>query len=98
MQEEWHNGNTRELFLLQMLPDLLDKVTRVVADNLHIDRLTVFDSGDGNGIPKHIRNLTTTAVAIIEQLKNATGLDLPGILNGAGNNKASAVELPKELV
>jgi flotillin len=98
MQEEWREGNTRELFLIQMLPDLLDKVTRVVADNLHIDKLTVLDSGDGNGLPKHIKNLTSTAVSIIEQLKNTTGLDLAGILNGAGNNKASAVEIPKELV
>jgi flotillin len=98
MQEEWQDGNTRELFLIQMLPDLLDKVTRVVADNLHIEKLTVLDSGDGNGIPRHIRSLTTTAVAIIEQLKNATGLDLPGILNGAGNKKSSAIEIPKELV
>ncbi len=98
MQEEWQDGKTRELFLIQMLPELLDKVTRVIADNLHIEKLTVLDSGNGNGIPSHIKNLTGTAVTIIEQLKNATGLDLPGLLNAANNSKPAHSRIPKELV
>ena len=98
MQEEWQDGKTRELFLIQMLPELLDKVTRVIADNLHIEKLTVLDSGNGNGIPSHIKNLTGTAVTIIEQLKNATGLDLPGLLNAANNSKPAHNRIPKELV
>ena len=99
MQAQWANGNTRELFLIQMLPELLDKVTRVVADNLHIDKLTVLDSGNGNGLPTHVKNLTGSVVAILEQLKNATGLDLPGLLQNAGNkNKTNSSKIPKELL
>ncbi len=98
MQQEWQDGKTRELFLIQMLPELLDKVTRVIADNLHIEKLTVLDSGNGNGLPSHVKNLTQTAVTIIEQLKNATGLDLPGLLNAANNSKPTRGKIPKELV
>ncbi|MEJ2627726.1 MAG: SPFH domain-containing protein, partial [bacterium] len=75
MQAQWKDGKTRELFLIQMLPELLDQVTRVVADNLHIEKLTVLDSGEGNGLPTHMKNLTGSVVTVIEQLKNATGLD-----------------------
>jgi flotillin len=98
MQAQWKDGKTRELFLIQMLPELLDKVTKVIADNLHIEKLTVLDSGNGNGLPTHVKNLTGTAVTILEQLKNATGLDLPGLLQNAGaKNKKNGAEIPKEL-
>jgi len=98
MQEQWQDGNTRELFLIQLLPELLDKVTRVVADNLHIEKLTVLDSGNGEGLPTHVRNLTGTAVTILEQLKNATGIDLPELLRNAGSKPKNGSDLPKELV
>jgi len=97
MREQWKDGDTRELFLIQLLPELLDKVTRVVADNLHIEKLTVLDSGNGNGLPNHVKNLTGMAISIIEQLKNATGLDIPGLLNEA-NKKNKEYLTPKELV
>ena len=85
MRDQWQDGHTRDLFLIQMLPELVDKITRVVADNLHIDKLTVLDSGNGNGLPAHVKNLTGTAVSILEGLKTATGIDLPAILNKTDN-------------
>ena len=97
MQAQWKDGKTRELFLIQMLPELLDHVTRVISDNLHIEKLTVLDSGDGQGIPSHIKNLTKSAVTIIEQLKTATGLDLPGMLNSAADKENGKTIIPKEL-
>ena len=40
MREQWENGETQELFMIRMFPELLDKVTRVVADNLRVEKLT----------------------------------------------------------
>jgi flotillin len=97
MQTQWEDGKTKELFIIQMLPELLDKVTRVVADNLHIEKLTVLDSGDGNGVPTHVKNLTNSAVMILEQLKNATGLDLEGMLESSIKNKEKESNIQKEL-
>ncbi len=97
MQEQWQEGKTKDLFYLQMFPELLDKVTRVVADNLHIEKVTVLDSGNGNGLPAHVKNVTNSAISIIEQLKTATGLDLTDLLNKSlGKNSNDQAQLKKE--
>lgn len=97
MQAQWQNGKTRELFLIQLLPELMDKVTKVIADNLHIEKLTILDSGNGNGLPTHIKNLTSSAVTILEQLKNTTGIDIPALLHNSGGRKINGAEIPKEI-
>ena len=84
MRQEWEKEDTRELFLIQQLPDILDKVTRVVAENLSIDKVTVVDSGNGNGVPAYVHGVTGSIVSIFEQIKNATGLDIPEILQAKG--------------
>jgi flotillin len=86
MRQEWEKEDTRELFLIQQLPDILDKVTSVVSENLSIDKVTVVDSGDGHGVPSYVRGVTGSIVAIFEQIKNATGLDIPGILQARGKS------------
>jgi flotillin len=85
LREQWEKEDTRELFLIQQLPDILDKVTKVVSDNLSIDKVTIVDSGDGQGMPAYVRGVTGSIVAIFEQVKNATGLDLPEILRAKPN-------------
>jgi len=97
MQEQWQEGKTKDLFYLQMFPELLDKVTRVVADNLHIEKVTVLDSGNGNGLPTHVKNVTNSAITIIEQLKTATGLDLTDLLNKSfGKDQNDPAKIKKE--
>jgi flotillin len=89
LREQWEKEDTRELFLIQQLPDILDKVTKVVSDNLSIDKVTIVDSGDGQGIPAYVRGVTGSIVAIFEQIKNATGLDIPEILGTKTNAHGS---------
>jgi flotillin len=89
LREQWEKEDTRELFLIQQLPDILDKVTKVVSDNLSIDKVTIVDSGDGQGIPAYVRGVTGSIVAIFEQIKNATGLDIPEILRTKTNAHGS---------
>ena len=99
MRNQWQDGHTRDLFLIQMLPELVDKITKVVADNLHIDKLTVLDSGNGNGVPTHVKNLTGSALSILEGLKTATGIDVPAILNNKDSQqRTNGAEIPKELI
>jgi flotillin len=80
LREQWEKEDTRELFLIQQLPDILDKVTKVLADNLSIEKVTIVDSGDGQGMPGYIKGVTGSIVAVFEQIKNATGLDIPDLL------------------
>jgi flotillin len=86
MRQEWEKEDTRELFLIQQLPDILDKVTSVVSENLSIDKVTVVDSGNGRGVPSYVRGVTGSIVAIFEQIKNATGLDISEILGSRGKS------------
>ena len=51
-----------------------------LTENLSIDKVTVLDSGNGNGMPTYVKGVTGSVVAIMEQIKNATGLDIPDIL------------------
>jgi len=80
LREQWEKEDTRELFLIQQLPDILDKVTKVLADNLSIEKVTIVDSGNGHGMPAYVKGMTGSIIAIFEEIKNATGLDIPDIL------------------
>ncbi|MGE0706563.1 MAG: flotillin family protein [Planctomycetota bacterium] len=97
MRAQWEEGKSRDLFLIQMYPELVEKVTQVVAKNLHIDRLTVLDSGGGDGLGAHVRGVTTAAVTLLEQVKNATGMDLADLISQSGKKAGAAGSLPKEL-
>ena len=97
MRNQVQAGATEDLFLIQMLPGLLDKVTRVVADNLRVDKLTILDSGDGEGLPTYVKNLTNSAITMLEQLRNATGVDLERLaMTAAERDKTKGSDLPKE--
>lgn len=80
LRQQWEDGGTKDLFLLQMLPDIIENVTSVVRDNLKIDKVTVVDSGSGQGIPSHLTGITGSVVSMMEQLRGATGLDIPKAL------------------
>ncbi len=88
MREQWEKEDTRELFLIQQLPEILDKVTSVVSENLSIEKVTVLDSGNGQGLPAYVKGVTGSIVAIMEQIKNAVGLDIPEILRTKGKGTA----------
>lgn len=97
MREQWEKGNTRELFLIQQLPDIIDKVTSTVKDNLSIEKLTIVDSGNGGGIPHYLQGVTGSVVAIMEQIKNATGLDVPELLRIKAKEGKHEGQIRKEL-
>ena len=86
--------DAKDLFLTQLMPTLLDKVTRVVADNLRIDKLTIIDSGDGKA-PGQIKNLANSAGVMLEQLKTETGIDTVQIVKRVENGDDTV--LPKDL-
>jgi flotillin len=96
MAEQWDNGETHDLYMIRMLPELFDKATRVIADNLHVDKLTILDGGSdgGEGLPNYVKNLTKSAVVLMEQLKNATGMDLTKFAQENSGNPP--VNLPPE--
>jgi flotillin len=93
LRQQWDGGEAENLFLIHLMPELVDKVTRVVSENLRIDKLTILDGGNGEGLPAYVKNLTNSALAMVEQMENATGVDIAKLAKGKGNE----TKLPKEL-
>ncbi len=65
----------RDVLLMQKLVPMLKRVSGTIGD-IRIDKLTVIGSGNGNGST----DLATTLLKTNEQIKAATGVDLPKML------------------
>ncbi|MGH7553008.1 MAG: flotillin family protein [Longimicrobiales bacterium] len=64
-----------QVFLAEKLPALLGVAVHAMKD-VHIDRLTVVDSGGGQGVANAATQRVNASVAALEQLAGAMGLDL----------------------
>jgi flotillin len=96
LRAQWQGGEAEQLFLIHLMPELMDKVTRVVADNLRVDKITILDGGNGDALPAYVKNLTNSAITMMEQLENATGVDVAKLARDASRAEGSTA-LPKEL-
>lgn len=84
--------DAERLFLIQMLPDIMKQVVDTV-DNLTIDKITVVDSGEGNGrggVPAVMRQVAGATPALLESLKTSTGVDIAGLLSRAADDSAQS--------
>jgi hypothetical protein len=52
------------------------------------------DGGDGEGLPNYVKNLSKSAITMLEQVENATGIDVARLANAADDGGA---ELPREI-
>ncbi|MGI8985133.1 MAG: flotillin family protein [Acidimicrobiales bacterium] len=68
--------DAQRVFVLRMLPDLMDKIVSVVA-GVDIEKVSIIDSGgQGNGLPGFMAQLPAAVIGLTEQIENATGVDL----------------------
>ncbi len=67
----------QRIFVLNMLPELVDKIVSTV-NSVKIDRVAVVDSGNGagGGIPGFVAQLPGAVVSLTEQIEAATGVDI----------------------
>lgn len=69
----------QRIFVLNMLPDLVDKIVSTVS-GVSIDRVAVIDAGGGSGgsggIPAFMSQLPAAVVSMSEQIEAATGVDI----------------------
>lgn len=69
-------ADAQRVFVLRMLPDLMDKIVSVVGA-VDIDKVSIIDSGgQGTGIPGFMGQLPASVIGLTEQIENATGVDL----------------------
>ncbi len=82
LREQWKKDETKELFLIQQLPLILDRVTGVMKDNLQIEKVTIIDQGDGNGFPAYVKGITGSASRPSSRVsRRPRDLDIPEILS-----------------
>ncbi len=68
----------QRIFVLNMLPELVDKIVSTV-NNVSIDRVAVVDGGNNDssgGIPALVSQLPAAVVSLSEQIEAATGIDI----------------------
>ncbi|MEL6553992.1 MAG: SPFH domain-containing protein [Cyanobacteria bacterium J06621_11] len=88
LAESWLSAgdSARDIFLLQKLEVLLKTLTATVPE-VAVQNVTVIDTQSGN--------LATQAAAFMTQLKQTSGVDLAGAINGlSGSNGNSTAALP----
>ncbi|MEL6350375.1 MAG: SPFH domain-containing protein [Cyanobacteria bacterium J06627_28] len=92
LAESWAEAgdSARDIFLLQKLETLLKTLTATVPD-VSVQNVTVIDTQSGN--------LATQAAAFMTQLKQTSGIDLAGAINGFSGSEPktnSAALLPSD--
>lgn len=87
-------ADAQRVFVLRMLPDLMDKIVSVVGA-VDIDKVSIIDSGgQGTGIPGFMGQLPAAVIGLTEQIENATGVDLLKALRPSDGAPAPAATKP----
>lgn len=73
--------DAQRILVLNMLPELVAQIVDTVR-GIDIDKLTVIDTGQGNGVGSVASQLPAAVISISEQIANATGVDLLEALAG----------------
>jgi flotillin len=83
----------QRIFVLNMLPELVDKIVSTV-NNVSIDRVAVVDGGGSpgqGGIPAIVSQLPHAVVSLTEQIEAATGVDILASMR-ADTEKNTAID------
>ncbi|MDL2344145.1 SPFH domain-containing protein [Deinococcus sp. MIMF12] len=83
-------------YVLNMLPGIVEQFAASV-QGMQIDKLTVIDSGNGQATRTAMQTLPANIIGMVEQVENATGVNLLSLLQDRGRpkgNGASAVQPP----
>ena len=84
--------DAKQIFVLNMLPDLVVRIVGTV-EGVSIDRVSVIESGNGQqGIPGIMSQLPAAVIKITEQIENATGVDILSNLGSGNPSESETVE------
>jgi flotillin len=87
-------ADAQRVFVLRMLPELMDKIVSVVSA-VDIDKVSIIDSGgQGTGIPGFMGQLPAAVIGLTEQIENATGVDLLKALRPSDGAPAPVANTP----
>ncbi len=73
--------DAKEIFLIQRVEELLGMVAHSVK-NAHVGSVSLLDDGDGTALARYVSSYPAALKAVLDQIRDATGIDIPGILKG----------------
>ncbi|MNI92282.1 hypothetical protein D3C73_1500550 [compost metagenome] len=73
--------------IVKMLPDLAGKIAEPLAS---IDKLTVVDTGNGEGAARVSNYVTQLMATAPEMLKSVSGIDVEGLIKGLTTKTGAA--------
>lgn len=76
-----------QVFLAEKLPQLLGVTVEAMKD-VNIHRMTVIDSGGGQGVANAATQRVNASLAALEQVAGSVGLDLDRFMQGVGKRIA----------
>ncbi len=90
MTDAWLSAgaDAKDIFLIQQLEQVLKTVVSRV-NSVEIDEVTLLDGGDGTALPRHVASFPAVVREVLEELHSSTGVDVPGILAGALEDKGN---------
>jgi flotillin len=75
------------IFMAEKLPSLLEAVAKRI-EGIDIDRMVVFDGGDGAGLANAASQRVNGTIRTLEQIAGAFNVDLEGVLRGVAARAA----------
>ena len=70
----------KEVYILQQIETILAQVVGSVTD-LKMENITLLDGGDGDTLRKHVQSYPAMISAVLNELKNITGIDITEVLS-----------------
>ncbi|MOA54007.1 hypothetical protein D3C78_1775490 [compost metagenome] len=78
--------------IVKMLPELAGKVAEPISS---IDKLTVVDTGNGEGAARLSNYVTSLMATAPEMLKSVSGIDLNSLVKGLTSRSAAAAPVSR---
>jgi flotillin len=91
MTDAWLRAgdDAKDIFLIQQLETVLQTVVERV-NSVEIDKVNLLDGGQGEALPRHVASFPAVVRQVLEELHGSTGVDVPGILSGAIEDKGES--------
>lgn len=89
LHNAWNQAgpNALQIQLIEDLEKILAAATKGV-HKVHIDGLSVIDSGDGQTLPNYLSAYPAMLSSMFDAIETTTGIDIPGEIAGSRNGKA----------
>ncbi|HSG30102.1 MAG TPA: SPFH domain-containing protein [Thermodesulfobacteriota bacterium] len=93
------DGEGEKVFMLNMLPEIISQIVNTVGE-VKVDKLSVIDAGggfngNGSGLGKAVNQMPVAVLSFIEQIENATGVNILSQFTGSPKEVQKDESKPK---